>query len=135
MANETKRYSLGGEEDEPLELQNVLEPYEPSAPGNIDFPGSNQPDLDYADNPYEPAQNGYQQEDGFSSYEDEEYSDYHEQLDHEGKMRTAVGAFNVISALIGVVVILVLITMLVSLFSWLQTDVIHSITLLQSGIS
>ena len=142
MADETKRYTPMNDEDEPIELNDLLEPYAPAQDGYAPLgqngyagQGGNpyqQEDYDsqspYGDHPY--VDSSYENGD----YSDEGYSDYHEELDHEGRLRTAMGVFNSVSTLVGVVVILLLVGMLISLVSWLKSDIIHSLILLQSGI-
>lgn len=153
MADETRRYAPMSDDDEPIRLDEVLEPFDP-AQQPIQFYPPVQDDAyadeDYNSNPYdvggydaaEPYEDdlGYQSEDYDEDFEndpyaDEEYSDYHEALDHEGRLRTAMGVFNSVSTLVGVVVILVLVGMIISLISWLRADIIHSLALLQSGIN
>ena len=51
-----------------------------------------------------------------------------------GNFRLAMGVFDMISILIGAVVILVLVALLVTLVNWLRTDILHSALLLQSGL-
>lgn len=64
----------------------------------------------------------------------EEYSDEQEALDHEGRFRIAMGMFNLVSMLVGVLVILLLVAVLMTLFQWLRSDILHSALLLQSGL-
>lgn len=158
MTENKRRYDPP--EDEPMRLDEVLEPFDRSAPVHGGYDG--QPYGDYGGEPlYDDSAYGQppyaQPDDGETDYddgdpyapqdeldgdglyedapyEDDEYSDYHEALDHEGRVRTAIGVFDTVSTLVGVVVILVLAAMLFSLISWLQADVTHSLTLLQSGI-
>ena len=110
-------------EDE-LRLDQVLEPYQQEA---YEQPG---PEEDYVPPLQEPP---YEQ----PPYE-EEYSDYHEAMDEAmdeaGRFRVAMGVFDTVSILVGVVVILALVAMLVSLVSWLRSDILHSALLLQSGL-
>ena len=155
MADETLRYAHGDEEDAPLELNDLLEPFDPlegshvpGAPGDNEAYGTRRyqggaffappQDAAYPDAPYEaaPETDGLYPDDPYEAEPSygEEYSDYHEELDQEERTRTAIGVFNLVSMLAGVAVILVLVAMLFSLLSWLRTDVVHSITLLQSGI-
>ena len=54
--------------------------------------------------------------------------------EHEGRVRTTMGVLNTFSVLLGVFVIFVLVAMLLGLFSWLRTDILHSLTLLEGGI-
>ena len=64
----------------------------------------------------------------------EEDPDQQEEEDSEGHFRIAMGVFDMISILIGAVVILVLVALLVTLVNWLRTDILHSALLLQSGL-
>lgn len=80
-----------------------------------------------------------QEEPYAASYDDsdayvEEYSDEQEALDHEGRFRIAMGMFDFVSMLVGVLVILLLVAVLVTLFQWLRSDILHSALLLQSGL-
>ena len=122
MDERTRRYAPQ-EEDDALQLDNVLEPYAPQE----EYP-------QYADEEYydEPAYDEYNY--AGDPYYEEEYSDDHEEMDRENKVRTAMGLFNTFSVLAGVVVILVLVAMLASLYSWLRGDILHSLALLQGGI-
>ena len=45
-----------------------------------------------------------------------------------------MGMLDLISILVGIVVILVLVAMLVSLAHWLQNDILHSALFMQSGL-
>lgn len=143
MSNETRRYRHPDPEDAPLELDDVLEPFDPEDGGTRRYPGggypSFEPGVPYPDQA--PAAPDALPPDDFPAdpYADpqpyqEEYSDYHQELDQEERSRSLFSVFNVISTLAGVVVILLLTAMLFSLASWLRTDILHSITLLQSGL-
>lgn len=124
MEDRTRRYEPGLEEDA-LPLDQVLEPYEE----DLYSDRGTQEGYDAYD---EPAYEDYDYA-GDPAYE-EEYSDDHEEMDRENKVRTAMGVFNTLSVLVGVVVILILVAMLASLFSWLRGDILHSLALLQGGI-
>ncbi len=119
MDDRTRRYEGYEEAEDELPLDQVLEPYQQEA---YEQPG---PEEDYAPPLQEPP------------YE-EEYSDYHEAMDEAmdeaGRFRVAMGVFDTVSILVGVVVILALVAMLVSLVSWLRSDILHSALLLQSGL-
>ena len=67
-----------------------------------------------------------------TGFEDEEYSDYSEELDDSHRFHIAMNVFNLISVLAGLAVILVLVAILVSLLTWLQRDITQSFTLLTS---
>ena len=120
MEDRTRRYQPA--EEDAVQLDDVLEPYaEEEYPLYEEQKAYDEPAYDeynYAGDPY---------------YE-EEYSDDHEELDRENKVRTAMNVFNTFSVLAGVVVILVMVAMLASLFSWLRSDILHSLALLQGGI-
>ena len=124
MDDRTRRYEGYEEAEDELPLDQVLEPYQQEA---YEQPG---PEEDYAPPLQEPP---YEQ----PPY-DEEYSDYHEAMDEAmdeaGRFRVAMGVFDTVSILVGVVVILALVAMLVSLVSWLHSDILHSALLLQSGL-
>lgn len=57
-----------------------------------------------------------------------------EALDSAHRFRVAMNVFDTVSVLVGVVVVLVLVALLVSLFSWLRTDVTHTFALLQTRL-
>ena len=124
MDDRTRRYEGYEEAEDELPLDQVLEPYQQEA-----YEQSG-PEEDYAPPLQEPP---YEQ----PPYE-EEYSDYHEAMDEAmdeaGRFRVAMGVFDTVSILVGVVVILALVAMLVSLVSWLRSDILHSALLLQSGL-
>lgn len=124
MDDRTRRFEGYEEAEDELPLDQVLEPYQQEA---YEQPG---PEEDYAPPLQEPP---YEQ----PPYE-EEYSDYHEAMDEAmdeaGRFRVAMGVFDTVSILVGVVVILALVAMLVSLVSWLRSDILHSALLLQSGL-
>lgn len=114
MANWRRRFHGRELEDETVELGDVLEPYD-SQPAQED---------DY----YPEYQEMYQP----PMYEED--PDQQEEEDSEGHFRIAMGVFDMISILIGAVVILVLVALLVTLVNWLRTDILHSALLLQSGL-
>lgn len=113
-----KRYE---QSDEPVELGEVLEPY-----------GNHQWSQDQTQNM--PQQEAYEETylDEYQEFED--YSEEHEAADSETRFRVAIGVFDLISICLGIVVILLLISMLVTLFNWLRNDILHSALLLQSGL-
>ncbi len=67
-------------------------------------------------------------------YDDEEYSPEDEELDNEHRFRAAMNVFDAASIAIGVVVILALTGLLISLVSWVHSDVSSFIALFQSRI-
>ncbi len=115
----TQRYRRrDGDENEPMELNDVLEPYDGQEEYYIE-------EQDSGDDP-----------DGlYDNYEDDgEYSDYHEEIDIAGRFKVAMGVFDTVSILVGVLVVLILVAMLISLVNWLRSDIMHSMLLLQSGL-
>ena len=101
-------------EEEQLQLDEVLEPYQYAADPRAQAP--------YADA-------------GYQSYPEAGYADYLPEEEPENRFGVAVHVFDVISSLAGVFVILVLVAMLLTLVDWLRTDLLHSFMLLQSGIN
>lgn len=69
-----------------------------------------------------------------SGFEEEEYSDYSEELDESHRFHVAMNVFDLISVLAGLAVILILVALLVSLITWLQSDIMQSFTLLTSQL-
>lgn len=116
MANKRRRRY----EEEAVALDEVLEPYE------------QQPY--YTDEEMEPVYYEEEQQEPFYESYSDEYSEEHEMADMESRFRLAVGMLDLISILVGIVVILVLVAMLVNLFQWLQDDILHSALLMQSGL-
>lgn len=110
-------------EDEPVELGDVLEPdQEPYFQPEESY-GEETEAPEYA---YDPT--------AYDETYNEEYSDYHESVDNAARFKIAMGVFDTVSILVGVLVILVLVALLVSLVSWLRSDIMHSVLLLQSGL-
>lgn len=70
-----------------------------------------------------------------SGFEEEEYSDYSEELDDTHRFHVAMNVFDLVSVLAGLAVILVLVAILVSLVTWLQSDITQSFTLLTSQLN
>ncbi len=64
----------------------------------------------------------------------EEYSDENEELDDLHRFHVAMNVFDLISVLAGLAVILMLVAILVSLLTWLQSDITQSFTLLTSQL-
>lgn len=67
-------------------------------------------------------------------YDEDEYSDAHEELDDEHRLRVAMSAFDIFSVVVGCVCIFVLVTLLISLFSWLRTDIAHGLSIFNSRL-
>lgn len=86
-----------------FEPEQVDEPYE----GDVDY-------VDYSQ----------------TGFEEEEYSDYSEELDDTHRFRVALNVFDLISVIAGLAVILLLVAILVSLITWLEGDIAQSFTLL-----
>lgn len=111
------------ENEETVELDDVLEPDD---------------ELQWADqNVYENAASQNPQDgsaDYMNGYQEWEYSEEHELADTETRFHIAVGVFDLISIIVGIVVILALVSMLITLFNWLRNDILHSALLLQSGL-
>jgi len=105
-------------EDE-VQLDEVLEPYEDEAWEQGAYANQAYTYPEY-DPPYE-------------EYADE-YSEEHEEADHEGRFRIAMGMFDVVSTLAGILIILLLVAMLFMLIDWLRTDILHSVLMIQSGL-
>ena len=116
------------ENEEAMELGEVLEPYD-GQPWADETPGE---EAFYEDQPQEDDLEAYVE--GESDFYSEEYSEEHELADQESRFHIAMGMFDLISIIIGVAVILVLASMLITLFNWLKNDILHSALLLQSGL-
>lgn len=114
----SKRY-----EEEELQLEEVLEPYQYAQEEYYDEP--------VYDQQGEPL---YHTVD-YQPYPEPGYADYQTEGEGGNRLGVAVHVFDVISSLVGVFVILILIAMLLTLVDWLRTDLLHSFVLLQSGIS
>lgn len=128
------------QEEEELQLYDVLEPYDDRAyhyngdPMIDDQDAYYDPQGDYYDQPdmdYEPQAYGQYPEAGYADYLEE--PEAYDEPDHH--IGVAVHVADVVSALAGVLVILILVAMLLTLVDWLRTDIMHSFVLLQSGIS
>ena len=130
MDDRTRRYQPG-QEDETMELNDVLEPYRGPEDGADRFAADGGDYDPYAyEEDEEPAYDD-EENDGYGIDEDEAMEDAWE---HEGRVRTTMGVLNTFSVLLGVFVIFLLVAMLLGLFSWLRTDILHSLTLLEGGI-
>ena len=111
MTQKRRRYQQQWDEADEMELGDVLEP-------------EAEPDMNQ---PYE---------DGADMYETDEYeySDEHEAIDNGVRFKVAMGVFDTVSILVGVLVILMLVAILVTLVNWLAADIEHSVLLMQSGL-
>ncbi len=103
-----------------------------------------------ADDPYytdEPGQEQQQEEPGYDmdydvdyidysrpGFEEPDYMDEDDELDNAHRFHIAMNIFDVISILAGLALILVLVAILISLVTWLQSDLSQSFTLLTSGL-
>ncbi len=149
MDERTRRFQRHDDQQEDeLRLDEVLEPYEQDEPevyaASPDFAPYGDAQPPYEEQPYDENPSAYEppyEEENQPSYGDpydEEYSDYHEAIDEAvsqaGRFRVAMGVFDTVSILVGIGVILLLVAMLVSLVSWLRSDILHSALLLQSGL-
>lgn len=65
---------------------------------------------------------------------DEEMSEEERKTQRNGRFRVAAGVFDFFSVIIGTVVILVLVALLVSLITWLQSDFDQTFTLITRTI-
>lgn len=108
--------------EEDIQLEDVLQPYE-EVPAEEDYWQEETPAEEtqyaqmYIEQPYL-----------------EEYSDEHEEADLESRVHIAMGVLDLIGIVVGIAVILVLVAMFVSLFSWLRNDILNSAVLMQSGL-
>lgn len=116
-----KRRRRYEQSDEPVELGTVLEPY-----------GNQQWSMDQTQNTTQQEEFDENDLDEYLDFED--YSEEHEAADSETRFRVAIGVFDLISICLGILVILLLVSMLVTLFNWLRNDILHSALLLQSGL-
>lgn len=119
-----KRRRRNKQNEEALELDEVLEPYE-----ELQWADEN----GYAE-PNDGQDDSQEYQNGYEEFYGDEYSEEHELADSEGRFRIAVGMFDLISIIVGIVVVLVLVSMLITLFNWLRNDILHSALLLQSGL-
>jgi len=69
-----------------------------------------------------------------TGFAEEEYAEYGDALDETHRFHLAMNVFDLISVLAGLAVILVLVAILVSLITWLQSDITQSFTLLTSQL-
>ena len=105
--------------------------YEPTRraaqlPSRGDAAWETMPD-DEPETPYAPEDDPDDRYDADDDYENEA-------LDSAHRFRIAMGVFDTVSVLVGVIVILVLVALLVSLYAWLRTDVTHTFALLQTRL-
>ena len=92
---------------------------------------------------YADGSDGYYQEDmppdyngydvyGEESYEESEFDDLED--DNPKGFRVAMSVFDTASIIMGIVVIFALTTLIVSILSWLRTDITHTFVILQSRV-
>lgn len=120
-----RRRNNQSENEVAVELDEVLEPYEEE----LQWADENS----YADR-NAVQNNSLDDQNDYGEFYGDEYSEEHELADSEGRFRIAVGVFDLISTIVGIVVVLVLVSMLITLFNWLRNDILHSALLLQSGL-
>ncbi len=109
-------------EDVAVELSDVLQPYGKQEP----YEEEEWTEEEAQDLQYDPMYT--------DQPEMEDYSEEEEEADFESRFHIAMGAFDLISILVGVAVILLLVAMLVLLFQWLKADILNSALLVQSGL-
>lgn len=110
-------------EDDQFENDYTARPYQVSTDGEESYD-------------YEPEDFG--EPDGLSPqypYYDDADEDEIDEADSEQRFHVAMGVFNFISVLAGVVVILMMVALLISLFTWLRSDMMDSFKLLTQGLS
>ena len=105
------------------------------------------PDEQLYDDPqmemYADDSNGYYQDDmltddngydvyGEDAYEEGEFDDLEE--NDPNRFRVAMSVFDTASIVMGIVVIFALTTLIVSILSWLRTDITHTFVILQSRV-
>lgn len=115
-------------DDEPVQLGDVLEPYDDgyAQNDNIVYDDSGEPMFSDA---------GYGDE--YSDDYADEYGYEYEASDSDksaGRFKVAMGVFNIVSVLVGILVILLLSALLISLVDWLASDIQHSVMMLQSNL-
>ena len=123
-------------EDETLQLEQVLEPYDDQQlyAQQFQYDDNVAYDQEINNQLYEQVEYEPYPEAGYADYlAQDAYEDGEEEP--ETRFGLAVHAFDMISSLIGVFVILILVAMLLTLIDWLRTDIFHSLLMLQSGIS
>ena len=123
-----RRRSKQYENEEAVELQQVLEPYTNQQWSDEAVDQDDQ----YAQNPEEDYPDAYLE--GYEDFYGEDYSEAHEAADTETRFRIAIGLFDLISMIVGIIVVLLLVGLIVTLFNWLKNDILHSALLLQSGL-
>lgn len=125
------------DEDEPMQLGDLLEPFDHGEAydqpydlnyDNVEYTQQQYDDPEYMGEDYGDSQYGDE------AYTEDDYSDLHEEIDVLGRFKVAMGVFDTISVFVGIVAILGLVAILMSLISWLQTDIMHSVLLIQSGL-
>lgn len=90
---------------------------------------------DYEEHPYEDEyEEEYDEEALPPQGVEEEYSVYHEELDSTHRFRVAMNVFDTASVFAGIVIIFALTALIISLVSWVRTDITHSFVILQNRI-
>ena len=123
-----RRRSKQYENEDAVELQQVLEPYTNQQWSDE---AADQDDQ-YEQNPEDDYPDAYLE--GYEDFYGEDYSEAHEAADTETRFRIAIGLFDLISMIVGIIVVLLLVGLIVTLFNWLKNDILHSALLLQSGL-
>ena len=70
--------------------------------------------------------------DPYGEYDQEDYQIYDDALEHESRGR--MNLFDAAGVLVGLIVIFVLTALIITLISWIRTDITHSFVILQSNI-
>ena len=123
-----RRRSKTLQTEETLQLEDVLE-----SPEAQQWTKTNEYPMVEEEQPFEEESfETYAEE--YQDFYSEEYSEEHEAADMETRFHIAMGLVDLIGIIIGLAVILVLAGMLLTLFNWLKTDILHSALLLQSGL-
>ena len=111
------------ENEQTVALEQVLEPYEQQWADENDYSAEEYTEAFEEEYPAD-----------YEEFYGEDYSAEHAEADSEDRFRIAMGLFDLISIVIGIAVILVLVSLLITLLNWLRNDVLHSAMFLQSGL-
>lgn len=95
--------------------------------------------LDEVLQPYDQSLEGFEEgmpneAEVYNDYVYDDYEDEHDAIESQGRFRIAMGALNLMSILVGMFVILVLVTLLLTLYNWVKTDILTSLSWFQSGL-
>lgn len=119
----SRQYEDVYEMEDAIELGDVLEPY-----ANEEW----QQEESYMQQEYPAA--GYDPYAENDQTYNDDFSEELDEVDHESRFRVAMGMFDFVSIFVGIVVILMLLAMILTLFNWVRSDILHSAVLLQSGL-